>query len=102
MRKRVVVVGGGTMGAGIAQSLLEAEALVVLVENDHEKVAAAFSRVEKGLRQRYKREADTEVYVAESAGRLTMSVGLPEGVEADLVVEAVFEDPKLKSEILAK
>lgn len=103
MRKAVVVVGGGTMGAGIAQSLLAAGAVVTLVESDDEKVAAAYGRVETGLRRQFKREADPEVFVAEAAGRLTMSVGLPDGDgggRPDLVIEAVFEDAALKRQIL--
>ena len=54
----VVVVGGGTMGAGIAQCLLEAGATVALTESDGGRATAAYDRVAAGLGRRFKDDAD--------------------------------------------
>jgi 3-hydroxybutyryl-CoA dehydrogenase len=100
----VVVIGGGTMGAGIAQCLIEAGAEVMLVEGADDRVEAAYKRVEDGLKRRYKREGNPQVYVAEAIGRLTLVAGLPDGGAGPapgLVVEAVYEDADLKREVLA-
>jgi 3-hydroxybutyryl-CoA dehydrogenase len=94
----VVVVGGGTMGAGIAQCLLEAGASVALVEAGNERATAAHERVDAGLRRRFKAEAD-EV-VPGLLARLDARDGLPAGALPSLVIEAVPEDPDLKAAIL--
>ena len=94
----VVVVGGGTMGAGIAQCLLEAGATVALTESDGERATAARDRVAAGLGRRFKDDADR---VSELLTRLTTGDALPDGASPDLVIEAVPENPDLKAAILA-
>ncbi|MFI6816253.1 3-hydroxyacyl-CoA dehydrogenase family protein [Nonomuraea sp. NPDC050328] len=88
---QVAVIGGGRMGAGIAQVFLLAGASVTVQEPRAEAARAAVAR---GLA------------IAESKGaapgaldRLTLG---PVPAEAELVVEAVPEDPKLKVEVLAE
>src|SRR5438128_8695772 len=98
---RVVVIGGGTMGAGIAQCLLEVGAPVTVVESSPETAEAALARVEHGLGRRYKSAHDPAAAVAASLEGLDLRVGVPEGAEAALVIEAVPEEPKLKADILA-
>jgi 3-hydroxybutyryl-CoA dehydrogenase len=97
----VVVIGGGTMGAGIAQCLLEAGATVTLTESDAERAAAARARVEAGLRRRFKTEADA--MVPATLARLHTHVGLPASPDGspELVIEAVPEDVDLKAAVLA-
>ncbi len=97
----VVVVGGGTMGAGIAQSMLEAGASVVIVESGAERADAAHARVADGLRRRFKNDADPEAAAAPLLERLDVSAGLPSTSDAVLVIEAVPEDAALKAEVLA-
>jgi 3-hydroxybutyryl-CoA dehydrogenase len=94
----VVVVGGGTMGAGIAQCLVEAGATVAITESDDERAATARDRVEDGLRRRFKDDANR--VVPEVLSRLSARTGLPAGASPALVIEAVPEDPDLKAAIL--
>ena len=99
----VVVIGGGTMGAGIAQSLIEVGTSVAVVEPDVERARAARDRVAAGLRERFKHEANSEDRVQELLALLAVRVGMavPAGEEQPvLVVEAVLEDLDLKAEIL--
>ncbi|MEV6698774.1 3-hydroxyacyl-CoA dehydrogenase family protein [Streptomyces sp. NPDC051453] len=97
----VGVIGGGRMGAGIAQSYATAGSTVTLVENGAAAAAAALDRVATGLERAAERDRLTEpaeavlarVSTAESVDMLP--------AEADLVVEAVPEDPALKARVLA-
>ncbi|SEP87387.1 3-hydroxyacyl-CoA dehydrogenase family protein [Streptomyces radiopugnans] len=97
----VGVVGGGRMGAGIAQSFATAGSAVVVVESGKEAAAAALERVATGLRRAAERgrlEEPAERVLARVTTVTTVD-DLPAG--ADLVVEAVPEDPALKARLLA-
>jgi 3-hydroxybutyryl-CoA dehydrogenase len=98
----VGVIGGGRMGAGIAQVFLGIGAEVVVVEAGKAAVEAARSRVVDGLAKAAERGALTEP-VDVAAARLTVVediAGLP--ADAALVVEAVPELPELKLDVLAR
>jgi 3-hydroxybutyryl-CoA dehydrogenase len=97
----VGVIGGGRMGAGIAQSFAAAGSAVTVVESGHDAAAAALERIAVGLDKAAARGTLTEP-VREVLGRVTIARsvdGLPR--HADLVVEAVPEDVTLKAEVLA-
>jgi 3-hydroxybutyryl-CoA dehydrogenase len=97
----VGVVGGGRMGAGIAQSFATAGSAVVVVESGEQAAAAALERVATGLRRAAERgrlDEPAERVLARVTTVTTVD-DLPAG--ADLVVEAVPEDPALKARLLA-
>lgn len=95
---KVVVVGGGTMGAGIATSLLAVGAEVTLVETTDEYSKAATERVTDSL-MRMARRNDT-LDVSEALSRFASSVEHPaSGVT--LVIEAVPEILTLKQKLFA-
>jgi 3-hydroxybutyryl-CoA dehydrogenase len=97
---RVGVIGGGRMGAGIAQAFLTAGAQVAVVEAGEEAAQAARGRVADGLEEAARRGKLTDD-VAEVLGRLTV---LDSAAELDpatgLVVEAVPERADLKADVL--
>jgi 3-hydroxybutyryl-CoA dehydrogenase len=99
---RVGVIGGGRMGAGIAQVFLGIGAEVVLVEAGAEAAAAAGDRVRSGLVKAAERGSLTEpVEVAVSRLGVVQDIAeLP--ADADLVVEAVPEQPALKVDVLTR
>jgi hypothetical protein len=89
------------MGAGIAQSFAGIGSSVVVVESGAEAAAAALDRIAAGLKRAAERGKLTEP-AADVLGRVSAvpSVdGLP--ADADLVVEAVPENPALKARLLA-
>jgi 3-hydroxybutyryl-CoA dehydrogenase len=95
---RAAVIGGGTMGAGIAQVLLEAGCEVVVVEADDVAAERARTRVADGLRRR--KGADPAEIDAR-AGRLRTATGLDGPLDVELVVEAIPEIPAAKRDLLA-
>jgi 3-hydroxybutyryl-CoA dehydrogenase len=96
----VLIVGGGRMGAGIAQVCAIAGRSVVVVERDEAAVSGARQRVESGCQVAAERGALQEPVSAVLA-RVRFEPSLAE-VPADtvLAVEAVPEDPAVKLEVL--
>jgi 3-hydroxybutyryl-CoA dehydrogenase len=96
----VGILGGGTMGAGIAQSFAALGSAVVVVESGATAVTAARDRIASALTRAAERGTLSEP-PDQVAGRITVidgTGGLPAG--AALVVEALPEDPALKVRLL--
>ncbi|MFD4955138.1 3-hydroxyacyl-CoA dehydrogenase family protein [Streptomyces sp. NPDC058451] len=97
----VGVIGGGRMGAGIAQSFAAAGSSVTVVESGAQAAAAAVERVATGLRRAAERGR-----LAEPAEQVLARVTAVESVDGlapgtELVVEAVPENAALKAGMLA-
>lgn len=92
----VVVIGGGTMGAGIAASLLGVQARVSLVESSPEFVDGAFERVHDSLTRMARR--DDQLDVLATLEHFHVGIDHPTD-EVALVIEAVPEDLSLKQDI---
>ncbi|MER6946272.1 3-hydroxyacyl-CoA dehydrogenase family protein [Nonomuraea sp. NPDC000554] len=90
---RIGVIGGGRMGAGIAQVFLAAGDHVTVQEPEAE---AARERIAQGLGVAEARGGGRR---DEALARLTLG---PVPADASLVIEAVPEDPKLKAEVLGE
>ena len=98
----VGVVGGGTMGAGIAVALLDAGLPVVVIERDAENLARGRANVEKvydaSIAKGRLTPAGKEAVLARYAGSTDYAALAP----VDLVVEAVFEDMAVKQAVFAE
>jgi 3-hydroxybutyryl-CoA dehydrogenase len=96
----VGVIGGGRMGAGIAQVFATVGADVVVVESDPIAAKAARTRVETGLARAAERGklAGTPAEVLAKVRVITEIAQLP--TNSELVVEAVPEAPELKVRVL--
>ncbi|BAV52943.1 Short chain enoyl-CoA hydratase / 3-hydroxyacyl-CoA dehydrogenase (plasmid) [Mesorhizobium loti] len=88
----VAVVGGGTMGAGIAAALLAAGKTVVIAESNDDAAARAHDRVRQGFQRRLERGRITSAQVEAWLSRFSATTDLTDIEEADAVIEAVFED----------
>ncbi|WP_298860828.1 3-hydroxyacyl-CoA dehydrogenase NAD-binding domain-containing protein [uncultured Sulfitobacter sp.] len=101
--KAIGVIGGGTMGAGIATAALLSKMDVVLIEMTEEQVAAARGRIEGNLSGAVKRgKISQEQYDALTTKALTVSTQYDTLSDVDLVIEAVFENMKVKKEVFGK
>jgi 3-hydroxybutyryl-CoA dehydrogenase len=95
---RAAVIGGGTMGAGIAQVLLEAGCEVVVVEADADAAGRARNRIADGLRRRKDVAAEE---IEARCDRLSTVTDLSAPLGVELVVEAIPEIPDAKRDLLA-
>ncbi|MEV7609708.1 3-hydroxyacyl-CoA dehydrogenase family protein [Microbacterium sp. NPDC089320] len=98
--RRVGVLGGGRMGAGIAHAFLLAGSEVSVVERDAASAASARSRVTDSIRRSVQRDPALDEDAL--AGRLTTDVDPAAFATAGLVIEAVPEDRDLKEAALAR
>ncbi|MCP3098766.1 fatty acid oxidation complex subunit alpha FadJ [Myxococcus sp. K15C18031901] len=101
--KKVAVLGGGLMGGGIAYvtGVLQG-AQVRVKDKDDAGVARALKQVQGILDERVKRRSLTWREAAAKQARVTAGTDYSGFKSADLVIEAVFEDLKLKHRVLAE
>jgi len=99
---RAAVIGGGTMGGGIAMSFANAGIPVTLIETSEENLQRGLERVAGNYATSVKRGSLTEEARAKRMGLIEGRVGLEAAAGADVVVEAVFEEMGLKKEIFGK
>ncbi|GAA6121018.1 3-hydroxyacyl-CoA dehydrogenase NAD-binding domain-containing protein [Acidovorax sp. FG27] len=95
----IAVIGGGTMGAGITVSALDAGLPVTMIERDDASLARGRAHVEKvhdGLVAKGRMTADAKAAVM---ARYTGSTRYEDIAAADLVIEAVFEDLEVKKAV---
>ncbi|MFT4266209.1 MAG: 3-hydroxyacyl-CoA dehydrogenase NAD-binding domain-containing protein [Xenophilus sp.] len=93
------IVGGGTMGAGIAVSALDAGFPVVMVERDQASIDRGRANVEKVYDGLIKKERMTPEAKAAVMARYTGSTDYAALAGVDLVIEAVFEDIEVKKAV---
>ena len=97
---RIAVVGGGTMGNGIAHVCAQSGKSVRLIDVDRDVLDAALETIGKNLDRQIKKGRLEEGARDEILGRIDTDTDLASGVsDVDLVVEAVPEKAELKAEI---
>jgi len=98
----VGVVGGGTMGVGIATAILIAGRPVTLIETQDEAAARAQKAIEANLSGALKRGKLTVDSHAAAVSALSCVTDIEALSDVDLVIEAIFEDMATKTGIFAK
>jgi 3-hydroxyacyl-CoA dehydrogenase len=97
--QHVAVIGGGLMGAGITASLLGAGLLVTMVERDNDALAKGLERVAVIHQRAVDKGRLTEAARDAEWDRLEGAVEMSALAEVDLMIEAVFEDFEVKSQV---
>ena len=100
--KKIGVVGAGFMGAGIAQVSAAAGLQVVLIDRDQETADKGKAGLHKALSDRVMKGRMKGGERDELLARITPSPDYAALKDCDLVIEAVFEDRKVKSDVIAK
>ncbi|SMX44223.1 3-hydroxyacyl-CoA dehydrogenase NAD-binding domain-containing protein [Actibacterium lipolyticum] len=100
--QKIGVIGGGTMGSGITTSALLAGFDVTMIEVAAEALERGTGTVRKNLEGAVKRGKLAEAKHAETVARLGASTDMTDLADADLVIEAVFENMEVKKEIFTK
>ncbi|MGX9357088.1 3-hydroxyacyl-CoA dehydrogenase NAD-binding domain-containing protein [Roseobacteraceae bacterium S113] len=100
--KKVGVLGAGMMGAGIA--LVSAQAGIEVVLLDREQAAADKGKayVADYTAKGVSRKKITQDKADAMLGRIEATTDYAALASCDLIIEAVFEDPKIKAEVTAK
>lgn len=98
---KIGVIGGGTMGAGITVAALNAGLSVTMVERDEESIARGKQNVEKVYARDVEKGRKTEEQKAAIMARYTPSTSYDDLSDADLIIEAVFENMDVKKEVFA-
>lgn len=99
---RVAVIGAGTMGTGIAISALDAGLDVLLLEQAQEALHAGVQRIHAHYSGRVAAGKLTAARASEALARLTATLDWAALAQADLVVEAVFEDLVVKQAVFQR
>lgn len=97
-----VVVGGGTMGAGIAYALLNKGIRVTILETDAEGVERAQQNVEKIIAASLKRGLISEAGSVERLAAFGATDDYDAAATAELAIEAAFESMDVKKAVFTK
>jgi len=101
--KKVAVIGGGTMGNGIAHVFAMSGFDVNLAETKQEFADRAIATIDKNLSRMVSKEKISEEDKKATLGRISVHLDLKKAVsEVDLVVEAVPENFELKKKIFSE
>ena len=99
---QLAVIGGGLMGSGIATAALSAGYTTTIVEQDAAAASTAHDRVAGNLASAVKRGKISEQTRDATLARLTTTHDFDAIANADLIIEAVFEDADVKRAVFDK
>lgn len=99
---RVGVVGGGTMGSGIAEVCARAGLQVVVRETNDEVCAAAWSRIEGSLARGVRAGKLSRLDSDATLEQVTVTTALEELADCDLIIEAATENPAIKARLFSE
>jgi 3-hydroxyacyl-CoA dehydrogenase/enoyl-CoA hydratase/3-hydroxybutyryl-CoA epimerase len=99
---KVGILGAGMMGAGIAYASAKAGIQVVLLDNSMENAENGKDYSRKLLDKAVKRKQQTAEGKETLLGRIKATVDFNDLAGCDLIIEAVFEDRRVKAEVTRK
>jgi len=96
---RVAVIGGGTMGSGIALALLGADVAVTLIEPNEAALAAGQARIAGAIERDVAKGRLSADSATSRKALLSTASSIDDAAGADIVIEAVFEDLDVKRSV---
>ena len=96
---RVAVVGAGTMGGGISMSFLNAGIPVTMLEMKADALEQGVATIRRHYENTAKKGKLTQDQVEARMGMLTTTLSYDDIKDADLAIEAVFEDMSVKQTV---
>ena len=100
--KSVAVIGAGTMGGGISMNFLNAGIPVKILEMKQEALDKGIGIIEQNYQAQVKKGKLKEDKMAERMALLSTTLNYEDLKDADLVIEAVFEDMGVKETVFKK
>lgn len=98
----VGVIGAGTMGGGIAMNFLNAGIPVTLVEASQDALDRGLGVIRRNYENAASKGRMTREQAEQRLAHITASCRLEDLANADLVIEAVFEEMQVKKDIFAR
>jgi len=99
---KVGVIGAGTMGGGISMNFLSAGIPVTIVETKQEALDRGLATIRKNYENTAKKGRLTMEEVEKRMALLTGSLAMEDLGDADLIIEAVFENMDIKKSVFGK
>lgn len=99
--KKAAIIGAGTMGGGIAMCFAVAGLPVTVIDTTQEALDRGLERVKGNYATSVKRGSITQAQMDERFARITGATDRAAAADADIIIEAVFEDMDVKKEIFA-
>ncbi|MFC3077418.1 3-hydroxyacyl-CoA dehydrogenase NAD-binding domain-containing protein [Phenylobacterium terrae] len=99
--RKAAVVGAGTMGGGIAMALANAGVPTALIEVSQEALDRGLKQVRENYEVTVSRGRMTPQELEQRMGLIRGATSQDAAADADVVIEAVFEDMDLKKKVLA-
>ncbi len=96
---KVMVIGSGTMGSGIAQVLVSSGHNVILRDISNENIEKGVLGITKNLEKLVSKEKIKELEKNEMLKRLSATTDLKEARDCDLVIEAIVENIEVKKNL---
>ena len=100
--RKVGIIGAGTMGGGIAMAFLNARIPLVLIETRQEQLDKGLARIRSNYGSAVKKGRLRDVDVEERMALIRPSLDFGSLGDADLVIEAVFEDMAVKEQVFRR
>ena len=100
--KSAAIIGAGTMGGGIAMNFANAGIPVTLVEMKQEALERGLATVRKNYEGSVKKGRLSAAKLDERLGLIKSTLSFDEIKDADIVIEAVFEDIGVKEQVFKK
>ncbi|MFJ8258947.1 3-hydroxybutyryl-CoA dehydrogenase [Peribacillus asahii] len=100
--KRIMVIGAGQMGSGIAQVCAMGGYQVILHDLQEAFVEKGLATITKNLARQVEKEKITAELRDATLSRLTPSIDLQNAANVDLVIEAAVENMEIKSKLFAE
>ena len=97
--KSVAVIGAGTMGGGISMNFLNAGIPVKILEMKQEALDKGIAIIEKNYQAQVKKGKLKEDKFQQRMGLLSSTLNYEDLADADLVIEAVFEEIGVKEQV---
>ena len=92
------MIGAGTMGGGISMNFANAGIPVTIIENNEDALKRGMATIEKNYQMSVQRGSLTPENMAKRLALFTPSTDLNALKDADIVIEAVFENMPIKKE----
>lgn len=100
--RKIAVIGAGTMGGGITMSMASGGYNVVMIDASPDALERGMGNIEKNYRKTEARGGFTTAEVEGALSRISTATELSAAADADMIIEAVYENLALKKSIFAE